>query len=291
MIDCIGQSCPICNRRFLEGDDVVVCPDCGAPHHRDCYKEQGHCAHKELHGTDFSWKKTPPEPLPKSCPNCNSTNEPNAPFCKNCGMPMDTPVPVEIKSDKNFVEAISAIEMFDRITGISDNDELDGIKIKDWKTYIGTAAPRYLFTFKRMDETGKKISFCLSAMFFAPFYFLYRRMWLLGVVALIIEMIFSLPAAFLIVSELYNIAVPLEQDMLLILANISNFFMLAANAGWGLFAYYLYRKTAAKQIKRMREVSSDEKEFNDVLERRSGPCKAVLIAVVGLVVFTLFSQI
>ncbi len=291
MIDCIGQSCPTCNRRFLEGDDVVVCPDCGTPHHRECFKEAGQCANHELHKSDYTWKAVPPEPLPKSCQNCNSTNDPNAPFCKNCGMPMDSPAPVEVDSEKNFVEAISAIEMFERITHISDNDELDGIKIKDWKTYIGNAAPRYLFTFKRMDETGKKFSFCLSAMFFAPFYFLYRRMWLFGVLALLLELVLSLPVTLMLLSELYSISLPIDEQLLLTFANISNFAMLAANAAWGFFAYHLYRKTAAKQIKKIRDSADSEKEYNDILKRKSGPCNVVIVAVIALFAFALFIQL
>ncbi len=291
MIDCIGQSCPVCNRRFLEGDDVVVCPDCGSPHHRECYKELGMCAHHDQHGTDFTWKAVAPEPLPKSCPNCNTTNEHDAPFCKNCGMPMDAPIPLEIENEKGIVKAISAIEMFDQITSISDNEELDGIKVKDWKTYIGTAAPRYLFTFKRMDETGRKTSFCMSAMFFAPFYFLYRRMWLIGIIALLLEMVLSLPSTLLVLSELYNITVPIEQQTLILASNIFSFIMLAANACWALFAYYLYRLTAAKQIKRIKETAETPEEYNDVLKRKSGPCNIVIVVLVGLLVFALFSQL
>ena len=39
-----GVCCPVCGKPFQEGDDIVVCPECGAPHHRECYKSLGHCA-------------------------------------------------------------------------------------------------------------------------------------------------------------------------------------------------------------------------------------------------------
>ena len=38
-----GVSCPVCGQEFKEGDDIVVCPECGAPHHRSCYKQLGNC--------------------------------------------------------------------------------------------------------------------------------------------------------------------------------------------------------------------------------------------------------
>ena len=36
MIDYTGLECPICGEKFTAQDDIVVCPECGAPHHRDC---------------------------------------------------------------------------------------------------------------------------------------------------------------------------------------------------------------------------------------------------------------
>ena len=44
--------CPVCNSNFTENDDVVVCPDCGTPHHRECYKKIGKCFNENMHGSD-----------------------------------------------------------------------------------------------------------------------------------------------------------------------------------------------------------------------------------------------
>ena len=52
MISYVGLDCPACHRPFIEEDDIVVCPVCGAPHHRDCWNRLGHCACEESHGTD-----------------------------------------------------------------------------------------------------------------------------------------------------------------------------------------------------------------------------------------------
>ena len=40
-----------------KGDDIVVCPECGAPHHRECYEKEGHCHFADKHGADFSFEK------------------------------------------------------------------------------------------------------------------------------------------------------------------------------------------------------------------------------------------
>ena len=36
MIDYTGLECPICGEKFTAQDDIVVCPECGAPYHRAC---------------------------------------------------------------------------------------------------------------------------------------------------------------------------------------------------------------------------------------------------------------
>ncbi len=32
-----GYICPVCMKKFTETDDIAVCPECGTPHHRECY--------------------------------------------------------------------------------------------------------------------------------------------------------------------------------------------------------------------------------------------------------------
>ena len=59
-----GVSCPVCKQEFKEGDDIVVCPVCGAPHHRACYHQLGHCAlEQELHEQGRSWENPNDQPV------------------------------------------------------------------------------------------------------------------------------------------------------------------------------------------------------------------------------------
>ncbi len=54
--------CPACGNDFTENDDVVFCPECGTPHHRECWNKTGHCINENLHGTgenvDVTFKKS-----------------------------------------------------------------------------------------------------------------------------------------------------------------------------------------------------------------------------------------
>ena len=51
-----NQSCPVCEKVFTENDTIVVCPECGTPHHKECYFSLGECKNKALHSNDFSYK-------------------------------------------------------------------------------------------------------------------------------------------------------------------------------------------------------------------------------------------
>jgi hypothetical protein len=51
-----NDSCPVCNQFFQADDDIVVCPICGTPHHRECYKQSGICGNADKHGDDFIWE-------------------------------------------------------------------------------------------------------------------------------------------------------------------------------------------------------------------------------------------
>ena len=45
-----GCPCEGCGRPLALTDDIVVCPDCGAPYHRECYEKLGRCIHTPAHG-------------------------------------------------------------------------------------------------------------------------------------------------------------------------------------------------------------------------------------------------
>ncbi|MCR4563270.1 MAG: DUF2628 domain-containing protein [Clostridiales bacterium] len=52
-MDYKGVECPVCKNRFTENDDIVVCPECGTPHHRECWFSVSHCANEDRHAEGF----------------------------------------------------------------------------------------------------------------------------------------------------------------------------------------------------------------------------------------------
>ncbi len=89
----VGQPCTSCGRILTKTDDIVVCPECGSPYHRDCYISEGKCTNIHLHETGESWQPTvntsQEEKKKLICPNCGAENDPDAAFCCNCGSPVN----------------------------------------------------------------------------------------------------------------------------------------------------------------------------------------------------------
>ena len=96
-MDYTGNLCPGCGNAFSDGDDVVVCPECGTPQHRECYKKDNCCVNSHRHGDGFEWENTSsPASVPSyteskaeeklPCPSCGHLNPRDAKRCENCSM-------------------------------------------------------------------------------------------------------------------------------------------------------------------------------------------------------------
>lgn len=115
-----GKLCPVCLKRFQENDDIIVCPECGTPHHRECYFEKSRCALEDLHGS-FSWEGKLPEQYE------SMAGEEKTP---------EIPVAVKIDSEPNPNDLGAAFELLEKLTG-ADIDE-NGI-LYDLSEYSGNA--------------------------------------------------------------------------------------------------------------------------------------------------------
>ncbi len=90
-----NQICNGCGKAFTEDEDIVVCPECATPQHRECYKNHGGCVNAHKHGKDFTWTGdeviNAPTPMPEKaktipCPNCGYNNPEGSDHCKQCSM-------------------------------------------------------------------------------------------------------------------------------------------------------------------------------------------------------------
>ena len=295
-----GNHCPVCEQAFTDTDDIVVCPDCGTPYHRDCWKKVGACMHRSEHAAGFEWQpEIGPEAVKAAheatCPNCGTRNMPGAARCSHCGCPLprseadsadaakpEEQVPIYAR-DPSVVNNRSAapgphIETYsaDREGGIyrreiGPEDTIDGIKAKDWAAYVGRSPMYYLMQFFRMSITNRKAAVCLSAFLFGPAYLFYRKMWKEGLLTAILTIVLSIPT-FIEIISVFNPsllgAMPL--GWLPAAVNVCAVASWALNIILGLFAVSWYRKEAKKNIDRIYADYPDGEARTDALLQKGG---------------------
>ena len=196
-----GQKCPICNAYLFDNDDLVFCPECGAPHHRDCYEVLGHCAYEDKHGTDEGYKpvqaeekirkeeERSAEDVKETCRFCGEKLEQHEKFCHKCGRPKTVGQP-----------PFGAAVILDPMGGVSPDDNIDGVPAREVKSFVANNTQRYLPRFKAMSEK-KKNSWNWAAFLVPHVWFFYRKMYLPGIfftVLLIAASLFLLPLSAII---------------------------------------------------------------------------------------------
>ena len=151
--------CPVCNRKFEEGDDIVYCPECGTPHHRECYKAVGHCVNKGLHASGYSYRdemKGAQSAAQEEQVQEEKKEETQSEIVFN---------PFIVPSATQFEAAFK-----------TDKSTIDGESIADFATTIRTNIPRFIKVFTEF-ENGKKFSWNWGAFFFGSLYLFFRKMY------------------------------------------------------------------------------------------------------------------
>lgn len=210
--------CPVCNKQFESGDDIVVCPECGAPHHRECYELNGKCFFEEKHSEDFSFEEyialngNETADGKNVCPVCRFENVPGAFFCNRCGSPLN-----EKQQSNNQYQnpnqrnpfgygqygqnqgyqnqqqsqntqtpppygfGAAGIPNFDPLAGMDAEEDLgDGIKVGEMAKFVGKNTNYFLLICDRIRKFGRA-KFNFAAFLLSGIYFLYRKMYFIGV--------------------------------------------------------------------------------------------------------------
>lgn len=167
-MDYINEICNGCNQPLKEGDDIVVCPDCGTPQHRSCWNEAGQCVNSSLHSEGFVWKKSISEPEVKE----EIKNEPEQNDEPSTGV---SPVFVQLTNEAQNMESV-----FLRDQMLYKDEEIDGVSVIDAGYYLQSGANKYIKRFRK----NKKLTWNWGAFFFAPAWFFYRKLYKAGAVFL-----------------------------------------------------------------------------------------------------------
>ena len=175
--------CELCQVTFLPGDDVVVCPDCGSPMHRDCWKELGHCANAEKHAAGFVWN-APIRPVSAGQAQFQTQEEAKAeedtgstgPFASVFGGY------TEYQTGEN-----SQFGPNTRIIGAKE--QLGEFTVEDYGRVIQKNIHRFIPKFFAMEKSGKKFSLNIAAFLFPAYWAFYRKMYNVGCVLLVLSLL------------------------------------------------------------------------------------------------------
>ncbi len=278
-----GQSCPVCHTHFGEQDDIVTCPECGAPHHRACWQKHGHCHFAADHGTDRQWAKetATSQTSQKNCPVCGKENPEFAEFCSRCGQIFDTEdwqstdstakhrPPAGQYTPPIYGDHTSfRMPVQDPYGGVSRNERIGEFSVDEIVQVIGPNSAYYLPRFYAMTHGGSKLSWNWMAFLLPYNWLLYRKNLLFGILSFVF---FTATTAFndtlLSMLNLPTNAVS-PQELTMAMQQVLSqpeakltfliFFLIAmlvfvARIFFGLFGNYLYLKTVLRKAKKIKE--------------------------------------
>lgn len=198
--------CPVCNKQFSNDDDIVVCPECGTPHHRECYEAENHCFYLDKHSEGFDFRKavdgTPITDQHKKCPFCSYENPLDSRFCNHCGHAFyessqsadnsysDRDHSAYSESDDNRNDdngqGFNTAFVFDPMGGVKPEDEVgDNITAGEAAKFVKTNTPFYSRLFSNIRNFNRS-RFSFVGFLFSCGWVMYRKMYKIGTILTII---------------------------------------------------------------------------------------------------------
>lgn len=204
-----NYKCPVCDIQFTIGDDIVVCPECGTPHHRECYESEGHCYYEDRHSQNFSFDNVSSQNKVDNdtsedcetiiCPSCKAENPKEIFYCNKCGYPLNiqdkntVSDPGQQNQTQNnngkmppygmpFPPNIQQINIsFDPMAGFKNDEPIgENVTAGEMSKFVGKNTQYYLRVFGNIKHFNKS-RYNFSAFLFSGIYFLYRKMIGLGI--------------------------------------------------------------------------------------------------------------
>lgn len=298
-----NYKCPVCNNQFVEEDDVVVCPECGTPHHRECYIQNGKCANADKHGTN--------EPIEVEFVEVEEANE---------------TVSETEKTENNEENPQQVVqEIIEEMKGGNGNYMLNGKHVSFYEAAIGKNQKFYVPHFMVMDKTKKAISWNIAG-FFVPFaWCLYRKMYSFAaiILSLYVLMIGTIGYTITTNEEIMNsVAECAEEDpnfyenILLYNTKNSNVSLTEKQMKlnklsneytppvpvqvmtylitygiriiMGIYATNLYYKKLTKSIEKVDKLDLSPDMKRSVLFRKCGTLPFIIVAIIGFFEFQMF---
>ena len=203
-MDYLGKKCPVCEKYFHADDEIVVCPECGTPHHRDCYESLGHCVNEERHAEGYDYNEQETDEKKEgvvTCPSCGKENNEAAFFCQYCAAPLKREDSADNKqgggpSAPGAGNASYPFGFIDPLAGVpADADLGDGVTAGEAAKYVKQSTPYFIRVFSNIRNFNRS-KFNFAAALFSGGYLLYRKMYKLGAIITAIQLAIMLLSTF-----------------------------------------------------------------------------------------------
>ncbi len=309
-MDYKNLTCQVCQEEFRDGDDIVVCPDCGTPVHRACWQQVGHCVNEYRHDTGWSFSIPKPEPEPEA-PAFQPTNssidegedieqDPNSGMFPGGNVQMG---PYGAYPFREMSENGGIRQGYHRIGA---DEPIGDYKAKEYAAVIQNNSDRYIPKFARMKREGRTTSWNWAAFFFPALWFTYRKMYWQAVVALLLSVI--LPLLFMnSVVDYYNKSMDFAQQQAVSqsasgdaasqeeimsdmpesprVLTVNEYVTMAVQFFVGLFGNYWYMRRCEKLLKRSK--SAEAESQGAAMLQKKGGTSTVAVIVALLLMFAL----
>jgi len=298
-----NYKCPVCNNQFTEDDDVVVCPECGTPHHRECYIQNENCANADKHGTN--------EPIEVEFVDVEEKEEKIS----------------ETETTENNTENPQQVvqEVIEELKGGTGDYMLNGKHVSFYEAAIGKNQKFYIPHFMIMDKTKKAVSWNIAGFFVPLAWCLYRKMYKFSaiILALYVLMIGTIGLTIMSNEEfvnainecaeedpnfyenilLYNtknsnVSLTEKQMKLNKLSNeykppapvqiMTYLITYGIRIIMGIYATNLYYKKLSKSIEKVDKLDISPDMKRSVLFRKCGTLPFILVAIIGFFEWQMF---
>lgn len=199
----LNQKCTHCDKLFTKDDDVVVCPVCGTPQHRECYEEHNQCINQDKHAEGYVWSADNTSDTNSShshttndftiCSNCGTKNSGDSFFCKHCSAPLG----VQKQGGYNHQNPQGNPDFQGMPFGaspfkINENEEIaPGVKMGEAQKYVKNNSLFFSLIFKRIHDHNRS-RFNFAAFIFSGGWFLFRKQYLLGTILTVLFGLFTI---------------------------------------------------------------------------------------------------
>ena len=229
MEELANVKCDLCGKGFEETDDVVFCPECGAPAHRSCWQQEGECPFADRHSEGFRWRS----PLEVAHNEAQEYRQ---------------------HAEEDFCEK--------KYMGVSEREMMYFLNARTPQGLYRMAMLRH------MAETKRKLSFNVFAGLLSPYNQFYKGMSSFGLLVMLVDFVTSLPGIIIYYSSFLTGNIPellVSSSAFVNTMNLLSYLHITIIVLLCLFGDYLYLLYMVKTIKKVRTAFEDENSEDYVM--------------------------